>query len=144
MILLDTDHLSVLADRRHRSQALLMNRLQAAGEALAIPIVAIEEQFRGWLAEIHRTRQPHRQIIPYLRLARLIDFLHDWQVANWNEPACDVLARLRNKKIRIGTQDLKIAAVAIANGALLLSANLRDFEQVPDLRVQIWLVERPA
>jgi tRNA(fMet)-specific endonuclease VapC len=34
---------------------------------------------------------------------------------------------------------LKIAAIAIANDALLLSANLRDFEQVPGLRVEDWL-----
>ncbi|MCX7429028.1 MAG: hypothetical protein NTW96_25805 [Planctomycetia bacterium] len=31
-------------------------------------------------------------------------------------------------------------SIALANGALLLSANLRDFEQVPNLRVENWLV----
>ncbi len=35
--------------------------------------------------------------------------------------------------------DLKIASIALSNGALLLSANLRDFEQVPHLRVEDWL-----
>ena len=35
--------------------------------------------------------------------------------------------------------DLKIASIALANGVLLLSANLRDFEQVPNLRVENWL-----
>jgi len=46
----------------------------------------------------------------------------------------------RKQKIRIGSQDLKIAAIAVANDALLLSANLRDFRQVPGLRVENWLV----
>ena len=47
--------------------------------------------------------------------------------------------RLRRERIRIGTQDLKIASIALHTGALLLSANLRDFEKVPGLRVEDWL-----
>ena len=35
--------------------------------------------------------------------------------------------------------DLKIAAIALVNDALLLSGNLRDFRQVPGLRVENWL-----
>jgi tRNA(fMet)-specific endonuclease VapC len=35
--------------------------------------------------------------------------------------------------------DLKVAAVAIATGALLLTANRRDFRQVPGLRFENWL-----
>jgi tRNA(fMet)-specific endonuclease VapC len=35
--------------------------------------------------------------------------------------------------------DLKIAATALVNDALLLSANRRDFERVPGLRVENWL-----
>jgi tRNA(fMet)-specific endonuclease VapC len=34
--------------------------------------------------------------------------------------------------------DLKIAATALANQALLLSANRSDFERVPGLRVENW------
>ena len=35
--------------------------------------------------------------------------------------------------------DLKIAATALVQNALLLSANRRDFERVPGLRVENWL-----
>jgi tRNA(fMet)-specific endonuclease VapC len=35
--------------------------------------------------------------------------------------------------------DLKIAATALVRGALLLSANRRDFDRVPGLRVENWL-----
>jgi tRNA(fMet)-specific endonuclease VapC len=46
---------------------------------------------------------------------------------------------LRKQRIRIGSQDLKIAAIALTRDALLLSANLRDFRHVPGLRVENWL-----
>jgi tRNA(fMet)-specific endonuclease VapC len=110
---------------------------------IAVPIVAAEEQLRGWLAQIHRVRQPHDQIVPYIRLAKLIDFFREWQIVHWNEPAADTFVNLRKQRIRIGTQDLKIAAIALANDALLLSANLRNFNKVPLLRVEDWLREHP-
>jgi predicted nucleic acid-binding protein len=43
------------------------------------------------------------------------------------------------EKLRLGSQDLRIAAIAISEDALLLSANLSDFEQVAGLRVANWL-----
>jgi tRNA(fMet)-specific endonuclease VapC len=36
--------------------------------------------------------------------------------------------------------DLKIAAIALAHKATLLSRNLRDFSRVPDLKVEDWSV----
>jgi tRNA(fMet)-specific endonuclease VapC len=46
--------------------------------------------------------------------------------------------RLRQARIHIGTMDLKIAAIALANNATLLSRNLADFGKVPGLRVEDW------
>ena len=80
MILLDTDHLSVLADRRAAGNAALVRRLELAAEPLAVPIVAVEEQCQGWLAKINRTRDIHQQIAPYERLAALFDFLAEWDI----------------------------------------------------------------
>lgn len=139
MILLDTDHLSVLLDERDARNARLKSRLKAANDTLAIPIVGVEEQLRGWLAKIHGVRDPHRQIVPYLRLIRIFTFLREWPILEWNEPAADQFSRLKSLRMRIGTQDLKIACTALAYDALLLTANLRDFEQVPDLRAEDWL-----
>lgn len=139
MIVLDTDHLSALVDHRQALGRALEQRLADSGDVIVVSIVSVEEQLRGWLAEIRRVNDAHKQIMPYLRLGKLIDFLRDWNVIEWNEPAADEFASLRKQRVRIGTQDLKIAAIAKVNDALLLSANLVDFQRVPGLRVEDWL-----
>jgi tRNA(fMet)-specific endonuclease VapC len=139
MILLDTDHLSILLEERDSRHALLRGRLKDAGDELAIPIVGVEEQLRGWLAKIRRVNDPHREVGPYRRLRRVFLLLREWPILEWNEPAAEQFTRLRRLRLRIGTQDLKIACTALANDALLLSANLLDIEQVPGLKVEDWL-----
>jgi tRNA(fMet)-specific endonuclease VapC len=140
MILVDTDHLSVLTDRRAVGHSILTARLQASGESpFATPVVSVEEQCRGWLSQINRVHDVHKQILPYERFAKLFSFLRDWQINLFNEAAADEFKRLRKERIRIGTRDLKIACTALVQNALLLSRNLRDSRRVPGLRVESWL-----
>ena len=138
MILVDTDHFTVLTDSRDAAHVGLAARMRAC-KGVALPVISVEEQMRGWMAQIRRSSDVHKQLFPYDRLIRLVQTLADWELIRWSEPAADQFVALRRQRIRIGTQDLKIAALALANDALLLSASLRDFEQVPGLRVEDWL-----
>ena len=67
MRLMDTDHLSVLLETRHKQHDRLVERLRAVDDLVALPIIVIEEQLRGWLAQIHRVSDPQKQIVPYLQ-----------------------------------------------------------------------------
>jgi tRNA(fMet)-specific endonuclease VapC len=69
----------------------------------------------------------------------MIRFFGGLRILPFNEPAADQFEALRKQRIRIGTMDLKIAAIALEAGALWLSANARDFSQVPGLKVENWL-----
>ena len=84
---------------------------------------------RGWLALIHRQREVHQQIPGYSRLLAFLDFLRRWLIVLLDERAADQFTRLRRQRIRIGTEDLKMASIALVQDALLLSANLRDFHR---------------
>ena len=72
----------------------------------------------------------------YQDLAGLFEFFAEFDIVAFDERAVDQFEALRSAKIRPGTMDLKIAATALANGALLLSANRSDFDRVPGLRVE--------
>lgn len=141
MILLDPDHLTVIAyppDPRHTG---LSTRMRASDpEEFATTVISLEEQMRGWLATLGKTRNVREQTAGYDRLVALIRFFERWDIVPFDDQAADEFERLRKAKVRIGSQDLKIASIALSRGALLLSANLRDFRQVPGLRVESWII----
>jgi tRNA(fMet)-specific endonuclease VapC len=72
LLVLDTDHVSILGFASHTG-ATLLERIGASGQDVATTIITLEEQLRGWLAEIHRLTDPHGQIVAYERLQRRIE-----------------------------------------------------------------------
>jgi tRNA(fMet)-specific endonuclease VapC len=43
-----------------------------------------------------------------------------------------------NQKIRVGTQDLKIAAIAKSLSAIIVTRNSRDFSKIPEIQIEDW------
>ncbi len=70
----------------------------------------------------------------------MVDRYHNIEVLGFDDRAASEFQRLRSLKIRIGTMDLKIAAIAFSHNATLLTRNLVDFQQVPGLKVEDWSV----
>jgi tRNA(fMet)-specific endonuclease VapC len=140
MILLDTDHLSVLQVPSSDRRARLVGRMTlASDEQFGTTIVSVEEQMRGWLAAIAKERSVKRHVAPYRELGRLVEFFQAFTLAQFDDRAADQFASLRSARVRIATMDLKIAAIALANNALLLTGNRSDFEKVPGLRFENWM-----
>jgi tRNA(fMet)-specific endonuclease VapC len=142
VILLDTDHVTLLRMPRSARRDYLVARLETVGEEVGVAVVTVEEQMRGWMAAIAKERRPIRQVEPYRELAALFDFFADYDIAPFDEAAVAIFETFG--RIRIGTRDRKIAATALANNALLLTANRRDFEQIPGLRFENWMDAPPA
>ena len=139
MIILDTDHLTVIQRQSPPSFFILSARLARVplGE-VCTTIVNVEEQMRGWLAMVRRSKNVHQEIAGYRQLHELFAFFAEIPVLNFDEMAAERLAQLRRSRSRLGSMDLKIAAIALSQQATLLSRNLGDFRRVPELRVEDW------
>jgi tRNA(fMet)-specific endonuclease VapC len=140
MILLDTDHVSLLQHGESERYDRLIRRMDQLPPEVSpvISVITVEEQMRGWLAVIAKERQSRRQVAPYRELVTLFDFFSRFAIVGFDEHGASKFDELRKAKIRIGTMDLKIAAIALANHAVLLRANRRDFEKVPGLQIDNW------
>ncbi len=139
MILIDTDHLTVLRFRGSERARRLAQRLDeaAAGELIGTTVVNVEETMKGWLASIAKERSPLRQVAPYRELAELFSFFGALAVVLFDDAAAERFATY--SRIKIGAGDRKIAAIAVTQSALLLTANRRHFELIPGLRFENWL-----
>ena len=138
MLVLDTNHVRELGFKTAAGLKLLQ-RLEAANEETATTIVCVEEELRGWLAEINRHTNPHRQLVAYAELHHRIEFFAAWLVLPLDKQAADLFVTCRRERVPCGTMDLKIACIALAHDAKLLTRNTADFASVPRLRVENWL-----
>ncbi len=141
MYILDTDLFS-LTDRSNsaESQRLRFRLSGLRSDELATTIVTFEEQTRGWLAWVAKAKSLAEQVERYRSLKRMLTSYRNVTVLDFDEKAAAEYERLQKQRIRIGTMDLKIAAIALAHKATLLSRNIRDFGKVPDLKVEDWSV----
>ncbi len=138
--LLDTDHLSELQLQQSSGRQRLVSRLSSIGDdEVGACIISVEEHMRGWLASVRKHTQPRMQIHSYSQLRGLFAFYSRWEILDWDKESTDTFEALRAQRIRVSTMDLKIASIAISNGLTLLTANSRDFEQIPGLTIENWL-----
>lgn len=136
--LLDSDHMSIL--RRGGANALnLQMRLDALpDEEVVTCIVVYEEQMRGWMAEIARMQTGARFVAPYASLATTLEIYCGMIVLPFDDRAAQIFDDLKRQPVHIGTQDLKIAAIALANNATVLTRNTQHFAKVPNIKHEDW------
>jgi tRNA(fMet)-specific endonuclease VapC len=139
IVILDTDHLTVIQRRAEPAYSSLRARLsKLPANAIQTTIVTFEEQMRGWLAVISHARNQQKEVAAYQRLQALLRFFNEIPVLDYTEVVAARFEDLRRSRLRVGSMDLKIASIALAQEGLLLSSNLKDFQKVPNLRVEDW------
>ena len=79
-----------------------------------------------------------RQIVAYAKLRELLEDFQSRPILDFDEQAVAEFRWLVKQRIRIGTMDLKIAAIALRQDTTLISRNLADFRKIPGLRVEDW------
>lgn len=139
MILLDTDHLTVLQLRAGARYQRLIVRLAETTEPLGTTIVSVEEQMRGWLSAIAKEQKVERQVRAYREFHEQFARFHAFLIAPFDDAASATYRLLRPGRGHLGTKDMKIASIALTVDALLLTANKSDFEQIPGLRFENWM-----
>ena len=144
MLILDTNHISVFMyphERRERLQRRLKN---APEHQVVTTVITLQEVFSGCISMVTKDIPAIKQVPYYKSLLDVANFLADWEILPFDEKAAVEFDRLKAAKIRrVGTMDLKIAAIALCNNAIVLTANTSDFRQVPSLRVDDWLADEP-
>ncbi len=141
MYLLDTDHLSILTRGGLAAQPLLARLSRIETFEIATTIVTYEEQTRGWLSYAARANSTDAQFVAYQDLQQHLENFCSISILQFDRLAILEYQRLRRIYSRLGTMDLKIAAIAVVNQAILLTRNLSDFGQIVELHSEDWTTQ---
>lgn len=132
MYLLDTNILAYFFKR----QGGVAERIYAhPSNLLHVPSVAIFEIEFG-LGASAKPEKHRPQLDWVLRTFHIADF-----DANAAQAAGHIRHVLQKAGTPIGTYDLLIAGIALANRYIVVTRNTREFERVPGLRVENWYEE---
>ena len=135
LFILDTDHVS-LFQRGHMG---VVSRVARTDERdIAVTIITYEEQLRGRLTVIQNTSNAPRLATAYTRLHEMQQFYCALRILDFDPAAASTFEKLRPTVRRVGTLDLRIASIALANDGILVTRNIRDFAAISDLQIEDW------
>lgn len=136
MFVLDTDSIT----HHQNGHPILSGKVgETAREQLFTTSVTVEEQLKGRIAYVNNQRNSARKLAQgHAALVRTITYFSRWNILLYTEEADSIARQLRKQRIRIGSQDLRIAAIALLHGFTVVTGNVSDFVQVPNLQVEDW------
>ena len=139
MYILDTDHMSILERGGTPALQLTLKLSTLPDWQVATKIVSYEEQCKGWLAKTAKEKD-EALLRAYVQLGQHLEIYAGMIVLPYDARAHTIFQTLHSQRVRIGTQDLKIAAIALANNATVLTRNTQDFARVTNLNFEDWAV----
>ncbi|MCB0065306.1 MAG: type II toxin-antitoxin system VapC family toxin [Caldilineaceae bacterium] len=132
---LDTDTVT----RQQANHPAVLRRLeQLPPTQIFTTVITLREQIRGRLAVVDRVAEGVQLVKAYQQLQSTTDYFKQVNVLSFTVEAAVRLQQLRDQNIRVGSQDLRIAAIVLSGSGVLVTSNRRDFSRVPGLQIEDW------
>ncbi|MEA5596818.1 type II toxin-antitoxin system VapC family toxin [Rivularia sp. UHCC 0363] len=133
--ILDTDHASLfLAGNKS-----IIAQVAKHSNDVAITVITVQELFNGWAGKLNDPAQQGNLVHLYTTLWKTTEFFKVITVLNFEEDAENTYQALRQNKAlakkRI-EKDLRIASIALAQNATIVTRNYKDFSQIPNLNIE--------
>jgi tRNA(fMet)-specific endonuclease VapC len=136
VICLDTNAVSVAINLREPRVRAKLEQALRNGIAVGIPAIVLFELWHGISKSAQRAANVKR-LAAFLALG-----LEQWPFDDKDaQDAGEIRASLERAGTSIGPYDVLIAAQARRRGALLVTANAREFARVPGLKCEDWSLD---
>lgn len=134
---LDTDILTLFQN----GHPLVCRRCASSSPgSLAITVISVEEQFLGWYTRIRQAKSDDDIATAYQGMTAFANFIRRLEISSFIKPAVQRYRQLWSLKLKISKKDLRIAAIVLEHGAILVTRNQRDFGRVPGVSIEDWSV----
>lgn len=135
--LLDTNHFT---HYEHGHPHVVRRLVQVGPFAVGVSAVTVEESMAGRLSALSSSRNGGERVRRYELLVGSVLFFQSWAVVPFNPAAEARFQTLRGQRLRVSTSDLRVAAIALSNNLIVVTANVRDFGRIPGLVTEDWSV----
>jgi tRNA(fMet)-specific endonuclease VapC len=137
LFVLDTDHLTLY----YHGDPIVVQRVDSrAPTELAISVLTVDEQLTGWYTLTRQARRPEEVARAYAHLGEAVLRLGRWRILPYTDAAIARVTQLKTLRLNVRLMDLRIAAVAMENQAVVVTRNRRDFGRIPGLSVEDWSI----
>ena len=129
--LLDTNICIYLLNNKYEK---IINRIETEGfDNLALSVITIAELEFGVSKSKHQDKN---------KIA-LMEFLLPFNILDFNQNDAFEYGKIRTflqkKGLLIGNMDMLIASQVIANDLILVTNNIREFERIPEIKLENWV-----
>ncbi len=132
LFVLDTDLLTLY----YRGDPIVVRSVDARPATdLAISALSVDEQLTGWYTLTRQARRTEEIARAYAHLGDAMVRLARWRILPYTESAIARVAQLKVLRLNVRLLDLRIAAIPLETGAVVVALNQRDFGRVPGLVV---------
>ena len=135
LYILDTDHISLLQQKNPLIRAKIN---QINSNNVVVTIISVQEQVKGWFNLINRNSDSPSIIWAYQGLSDVVKYFNQITVLDFDDNAYEIFQNLKSQSIRIGSQDLRIASIALAVNGIVVTRNQKDFSKIPNLMIEDW------
>ena len=135
LFILDTDTISLVKG----NYPLITGRIEKVHpNQIAIAVVTVEEMLSGWQAVLRRPISDVQVARIYEEIVSTVKLASSFSLLPFPVPAIEIYRSLKSSRLNVGSNDLKIAAIALYYDATVVTRNLRDFQRVPALNCVDW------
>jgi len=93
---------------------------------------------RGWYTQVRRAHDDQQLARAYEALQQTVEFTRGIQLLPFDLPGIRRYRQLRMHHRRIGTNDLRIAAIVLEQQGILVPRNTTDFADISGLHLDDW------
>ncbi len=134
-IIIDTN---IISDFLNGKESIVKFINGSKPDELYITTITVLESFGGWQSALSKAKDIERAARIHQGIALTTRLLGRFTVLEYSEEAMRVFEVLKNRKLNVSSNDLRIGAIALANGMPLATQNRRDFERIKELTLYGW------
>jgi tRNA(fMet)-specific endonuclease VapC len=139
--MLDTDHISLYL----RGHPRVIEKVEQNRSQVTMSIISFQEVMNGWTGALNQSDNTRDGLIhKYHQLWLASELFKSLPILEFDTVAYDEWINLlqqnpalQKKRLK---QDIRIASIALSQGATIVTRNQRDFELVPGLAIEDWSI----